>query len=449
MAIEKPTWARLHYLFDPIRQLTVDESHLYVERPSSASERIADDILAGLYADTKWIVCGSKGSGKSTELVRLASRLQNKRTVVAVDIAESVANINEVQPAEVLFLIGAAAIRTAKEDLGHDISDSLVHELRKAFEGLLTEDNHDIDLGKILEGVALFAANVVAPGVGATASAAKGAATTLTGALGARARVPLRHRPKLGGTTLPVREGKAELEQLRIALDNILLELYNQRKVVVLVDGLDQLVDSTAIRELFTKSTLAAPYGQIVFGAPIDLMLLAMLKAVPDYLEIRNLTNLLVKAPELSWVQVDDALVEQGRQKMRDVIRLRLESVDLTTEEVFDSECVDLFIDASGGVLRDLIRFVRDAVRSALMNEKPRIDLPMARQAVNEFGKLLSPSLTNTRIKELQQVRKTGNAESDDEHVRDLLRYGFILPYTNGTTWFEPHPVLRGMRAGL
>ncbi len=40
-------------------------------------------------------------------------------------------------------------------------------------------------------------------------------------------------------------------------------------------------------------------------------------------------------------------------------------------------------------------------------------------------------------------------AESDDEHVRDLLRYGFILPYTNGTTWFEPHPVLRGMREGL
>ena len=449
MPIDKRTWTRLHYLFDPTRQLTVDESHLYVERPNSVSERLASDILAGLYADTKWIVCGSKGSGKSTELVRLASRLQNERTVVAVNVAESVANINHIQPAEVLFLIGAAAIRTAKEEPGAEISENLVSQLVEAFEGLLTKESHGIELGKILEGVALFAANVASPGVGAVAGAAKGAATTVTGALGERARIPLRHRPKLGGTTLPVREGKAELERLRSALDDILLELHSQRKVVVLVDGLDQLIDSAPIRELFTTSTLAAPYGQVVFGAPIDLMLLAMLKAVPDYLGICNLTNLLVKQPELSWVRVDEVLVEQGRQKMRDVIRLRLESVDLALEDVFDPECVEMFIDTSGGVLRDLIRFVRDAIRSALMSGKPRIDRPIAQEAINEFGKLLSPSLTTKRVKELQQVKKTGNAESDDEHVRDLLRYGFILPYTNSTTWFEPHPVLRGMREGL
>ena len=449
MPIDKQTWTRLHYLFDPIRQLTVSESHLYVQRPHSVSERLASDILAGLYADTKWIVCGSKGSGKSTELVRLASRLQNERTVVAVDVAESVANVNTIQPAEVLFLIGAAAIRTAKEDLGYEVPAKFVQQLRDAFEGLLTKESHDIDLGKILEGVALFAANVGAPGVGAVAGAAKSVSTTATGALGERARIPLRHRPKLGGTTLPVREGRAELERLRIALDEILLDLYRQRKVVVLVDGLDQLVDSETIRDLFTKSTLASPYGQIVFGAPIDLMLLAMLKAVPDYLGICNLTNLLVKQPELKWVSINEGLVEEGRQKMRDVIRLRLESLDLTMEDVFDPECVELFIDASGGVLRDLIRFVRDAIRSALMSEKPRIDLPIAREAINDFAKLLSPSLTTKRIKELQKVRETGNAESDDEHVRDLLRYGFILPYTNGTTWFEPHPVLRGMREGL
>lgn len=449
MAIDKKTWTRLHYLFDPTRQLTVDESHLYVQRPNSVSERLAADILAGLYANTKWIVCGSKGSGKSTELVRLASRLRNERTVVAVNVAESVANINDVQPAEVLFLIGAAAIRTAKEDLGYELPEKLVKELREAFKGLLTKDNHSIDLGKVLEGVALFTANVAAPGVGAVAEVAKGAVTAVTGALGERARLPIRNQPKLGGTTLAVREGKAELEQLRIALDNILLELYSRRKVVVLVDGLDQLVESTTIRELFTKSTLVAPYGQIVFGAPIDLMLLAMLKAVPDYLGICNLTNLLVKRPEVGWVSVDKDLIDHGRQKMRDVIRLRLESLNLTMEDVFDSESVELFIDASGGVLRDLIRFVRDAVRSALMSEKSRIDLPIAEESINEFAKLLSPSLTTKRIKELQQVRETGIAESDDEHVRDLLRYGFILPYSNGTTWFEPHPVLRGMREGL
>ncbi len=449
MAIDKKTWTKLHYLFDPTRQLTVDEAHLYVERPHSVSERLAGDILAGLYIDTKWIVCGSKGSGKSTELARLAGRLQNERTVVAINVAESVANINHIQPAEVLFLIGAAAIRTAKDDLGHEIPEKLVKQLLGAFEGLLTQESHGIDLGKVLEGAALFAANLAAPGAGAVTGAATGAATTVTGTLGEKARIPLRHRPRLGGTTLPVREGKAELDRLRNALDDILLELDKHRKVVVLVDGLDQLIDSAPIRELFTTSTLAAPYGQVVFGAPIDLMLLAMLKAVPDYLGICNLTNLLVKQPELSWVSVDDAVIEQGRQKMRDVIRLRLESVGLGLDEVFDPECVELFIDSSGGVLRDLIRFARDAIRSALMSEKARIDLPIAREAINEFGKLLSPSLTTKRVKELQQVRKTGNAESDDEHVRDLLRYGFILPYTNGTTWFEPHPVLRGMREGL
>ncbi len=160
------TWKQLYNLFNPADRLEYDQQDLYVSRPRSVAGEIANLLNLQVEPTGKWIVCGSMGCGKSTELVRLATVLENHYSVVALDMVRSLRAdilINQVQPSEVLFAIGAGAVQMAREDLAYEVPRDLVDELTNAFGGLLRE-REGMDLGKLLQGVARFAANVVVTG---------------------------------------------------------------------------------------------------------------------------------------------------------------------------------------------------------------------------------------------------------------------------------------------
>ena len=55
-------------------------------------------------------------------------------------------------------------------------------------------------------------------------------------------------------------------------------------------------------------------------------------------------------------------------------------------------------------------------------------------------------TLNTRRIEELRHVKKTGEPSGNDYISSDLLLNNYVLPYSNGKAWFEPHPILRGVR---
>lgn len=449
MTLDFITWKRLYNLFDPTMRLEMADQDLYVERPGSVAESIAADLRFGLEPEGKWVVCGSLGCGKSSELVHLGTLLDNTHTVIGLDLPGSVARVDLIQPSEVLFLIGAAAVRTSEERLDRVVDARLKTNLLNAFKGILSSEGHAVDLGKLLQGVALFAANVAAPGVGAVVGAASGAAQVATGALGEKARTTVRRAAKLGGLTRPVKEGEPDFERLREAVDDVLFDLRGVRPPVVLVDGLDKLQALGTIRDLFAAHRiLALPRAQIVYTGPITLMLATEWQAAGGAFKRERLTNLVVRRPDLIWVEPSDATVEAGRRAMTSIIDRRLRRADLTRDEVFEPRTADRLIEASGGLVRDLVHLVNRSVRRALQGDEQRIGEATVDAAISEIRKEYEVTLNTRRVEELRHVSREGEP-SGAEEAHELLLGGYVLPYSNGRVWFEPHPILRGLRPGL
>ncbi len=431
------TWKQLYNLFNPADRLAYDQQDLYVSRPRSVAGRIADLLLLQVEPTGKWIVCGSMGCGKSTELVQLAKILENHYSVVALDMVRSLRAdilINQVQPSEVLFAIGAGAVQMAREDLDIEVPKALVDDLTDAFVGLLHEPK-GMDFGKLLKGVVRFTANLAATG-GSPVGAVLGAADVAAGAL--------------GGLTRSVKEGNAELEKLRLAVNAVLDDLSAGRKLVVLVDGLDKVDDEGRIRDLFVNSRiLLMPRTQIVYTAPIDLMLGPLWNTASSTFRGERLTNVVVNSPRLAKVEVTEEALNRGREAMTSMVALRLRRVGLSLGDVFDQGSLDALITASGGLVRDLVRLVREAVLSALMTKSPRIDLATAENVITDLRKEFEITLDTRTVEELYHVREKGKPSSSEKHVRDLFHGGYVLPYSNGGVWFEPHPILRGVRDGI
>ncbi len=443
------TWKSLYNLFNPTQRLELSDQDLYVSRPGSVAETIAADLRLDLEPEGKWVVCGSMGSGKSSELVHLGALLEDSHAVVGVDLLESVGGVDLIQPSEVMFLIGAAAVRTAKEVLDHQVDKKLVEKLLTAFKGLLSSEGHTVDLGKLLQGVALFAANLAAPGAGAAVGAATGAAGAAAGALGEKAKTTIRRTSKLGGLTRPVKEGEPDFERLREAVDDILDDVSAHRPPVVLVDGLDKIQELGTIRDLFASHRiLALPRAQVVYAGPITLMLNAEWQAAGGAFKRGRLTNVVIQQPDLEWVQLSDESLEAGGEAMHNVVRRRLERLGLAQSRVFESGALPVLTQASGGLVRDLIQLVNRAVRRALHDSEEKIGVATAEAAVVEFRKEYEVTLNTRRVDELIKVRNRGEPSGEDVG-HELLLWGYVLPYQNGRVWFERHPILKGLRPDL
>jgi ABC-type transport system involved in cytochrome bd biosynthesis fused ATPase/permease subunit len=114
MGLDSEQWRTIYQIFDPTLRLEASDMDLFVQRPDSASQVIAEEIQLGLEPQGKWVLCGSVGSGKSSELVRLTQLLGTKtHAPIGIDLTLSAARVDLLTPPEVLFLIGAGALRAA------------------------------------------------------------------------------------------------------------------------------------------------------------------------------------------------------------------------------------------------------------------------------------------------------------------------------------------------
>jgi len=430
-------WRDLYHLFDPKKRLESEDSDLFVERPSAVAERIIGDLE--FEPSGKWVVCGSLGSGKSSELVRLGRKLWNDCTVIALDLAASSTRVDKLTPAEVLFLIGAAAIRKARDN-AHPVPRAEENRLIAAFQGLI-EPGTRINVGEILQGVALFITNVAAPGAAPAAGAATGAARIAGGLL--------------GGTTRPFKEGEAAIQELSLAVDAIFKSIRHALpRPVVLVDGLDKVQDLPNIRDLFASTRLlSAPSAPIIYSGPITLMLSTVWHVAGSAFKRERLTNVVVRPPPPEWLSLDSAKIQAGREAMRQVVAKRLARYSLKPEDVFEGSALDDLITASGGVLRDLIHLVNRCSRFAhevsKQNPDAKVSTKIAEEAIAELRKEFEVTLTTKRIEELKHVKQTGEPSGTSDISSDLLLSNYVLPYSNGKVWFEPHPILRGVRPDL
>ena len=216
-----------------------------------------------------------------------------------------------------------------------------------------------------------------------------------------------------------------------------------------IIDGLDRVDDLERAEALLVKSEMIARLDcPVVVSGPFVLrnhMTTARAERFSDKLTLAN-------APVLD--PADPRKYGKGVDFLCEVYRKRV--VDLHAEDLVDAPDLKKLAYYSGGRLRDFVRTLRMLARAGWTTDAPRATGEMVDGVIDKARRLMETGLDSGHIQVLEDIvrdpnhrlppgaLRTGGLPDHPEGIlaRDLLNYGRLLPYSNGSEWFYPHPLL-------
>jgi len=399
--------------FDPLTPLPGEEHPFYVHRPGEPLWRLTQALLSSP-TPPKLFFAGYRGSGKSTELNRLASNPEVRKKYLVVKFSvKDTCDINNLDYRDVLLALGAQMFvqYTRPKDEG-------------GYGGKL-----DKDLLDELEG---WKNRVVERFV------AKGAVFE-TGAGFDLSRFFLSALLKLQTEHITRRIIREVLEpQLTRLLEIINLiatgiQVKEKKPVLVIIDDLDK-PDPEQAEAIFYKNfaTITQPVCAVIYTVPAAILFSDIFMINPIREGCFILPN--VKLHERGR---RDALDGEGYRTMRDFVLKRMD------ESLIEPKALDAVIALSGGVFRELAYAMRVATSNAMQRGAERVGMQDVGWARSQ---LRNPLLRLLSDEDLQLLRKVyaenPNHLPDPQENSRLLHILAVLQYADGPDWFDVHPAL-------
>jgi len=366
----------------------------------------------------KHLVTGHTGSGKSTELYRLASALQQRKDdrlfhVVYFDIKEHL-DPSDIQLPDLLMALFSALWRD-------DLLQVPAMETAK-------------HIGKRLLGWAK------ALGVEITADVAKG--IPVLGTLLKNADLQRRFREKSWDSTARMIEEMGNLIQ---EIRNGLVERQEVDDLVIVIDNLEKMLLKEIGGGRTNHDLLFVEQLPKLETLPVHMVVTFPVSLHADQVQLRSAYANAV-AIQIPMVRVRTRVTHKddpvGLAALRRFLACRLD-----LDAIFaDREVVDAAIRESGGCVRDLLRIVATAV--VARGSVPITGEDIARavgRLVADFERVLQgrPVLPH-----LHTVERTGSLpDTISSAERKWLLLNLIVVEYNGETWYDVHPLARRTRA--
>ncbi|HLM45562.1 MAG TPA: hypothetical protein VK458_16935, partial [Myxococcaceae bacterium] len=135
-------WRKLYERFDPDLPASMEWR---APRPHSPAKRILE-TLDRPFGTPRRLLMGTAGTGKTTELLRVAEEREERELVVFLDLERHFTQVlkdpnalNRIQAWEVCFMAGLALVFRFKERLGTELDAKLVKQLGEAWQELARE----------------------------------------------------------------------------------------------------------------------------------------------------------------------------------------------------------------------------------------------------------------------------------------------------------------------
>jgi hypothetical protein len=383
----------------------------------------ADDYTAQLFT-------GHRGSGKSTELLRLKDRLEQAGYVVLFFEADDDLDLNDLQCTD-LFLSIARRVTGDLAEMGVPLPDTLLKDVENWFRDTLYTEEQRRAIDRELQTEAALGI-----GLPETFPFVARLLARVTGQIKTGSTVKTEIRQKLD----------PQISQLMSNLNLLLKAAYAQlwkadkKGLVLLIDNLDRIV----VRDLgdgrTTHTALYVEHGDqlcgldchIVYTVPISLLYSDRATVVEHIFPTRHVLPM-VKVHDL-----ENQPCPEGLEYMRKMLAAR---ADL--EVVFTPEAVDFLCRYSGGHPRDLMRMVRQACVYAPGDVWPRpITLDVVKRASDQLVATYSRMIPETHYPLLARVYLHKTIKSDEAH--ELMLYNLsVLEYFNGLpAWHDVHPAV-------
>ncbi|MBK8251809.1 MAG: hypothetical protein IPK82_03970 [Polyangiaceae bacterium] len=360
--------------------------------------------------ETKMFLSGHVGSGKSTELSRLAvdPRVQKKLTVVSFRIEEHEWAI--IDSTQLLFRLagelfakfkdGLLKMKRWREILG-SLNDRLFEKVGLRAEEGATSLEFDLLIAKVR--------------------------TELK--LSERVRQQFRSFGETNSTIL-----QDFIKALVDDIGNHLAETGQPDGLLVLVDDLDKVRGVDSQRELFETNlnVLLTPPMRIVYTLPTGVTFGA------NRLDVRANTQhfypirVLHQAPK--DYNPEDAVKPDRLAFFESLISRRVE------DNLIQVDAIHLAAAYSGGVLREFFRLLRDGILIADYQNVASLDGKIMRYAIKNAQRTETLGLYGPDYEALAHVHRTNQLRSPAD--RTYLDQARILECYNGSVWFEANPLI-------
>ena len=441
-------WDEIQEIFDP--ELPVEEPALFAERDREYNPlaRLEKLLKRPTQLNCKYLVAGTVGNGKTSELNHLGVVLSKHRTIIQLDLwrhfqasVGDPAALSRLDPWELLGLLGLAIYRAGAERLGHtwkgeqDTLQKVLEELRKVDQG----DGPSIDIPRLAKGMVVAASSAAGAVVGGLPGALAGSKVAGTALTMLGATVDSTSWSWKIGTVKKHREDQ-EVRGVLNAVNAMIMALQAEygHRLLLLVDGLDR-ADAARIRTLFVDSALL---GELVCDAVwIAPGAVQLLENNIRGFELQELCNVPV------LLRADPSKPGRGLEFFRSLVTKRLaqvrKQVTGAPPEPFPDPLVDRLAYYSGGVSRDFVRMVRMAAGEAWEAEAVALTPEIVEFTLREARRLKEAQMNSEEIQLLERLML------DPSHMRPpgpvaaaLAAQQRMLAYPNETTWYYPHPLL-------
>jgi hypothetical protein len=447
----RPIWEEVYNRFDPTQPAA--EQAWRADRPRSPAADIIK-LLQAPFEGTRALVTGTTGTGKSTELLRIAEAQSRHDFVVVLDLQRHFSEVvgdeqalQDISSWEAVFLAGLAIVRAAKELLPYELPkqhlDDLAGAWQKAAKAAGTPaPPAQLDVGAMAKTMVVLASAAVPLATPAAATAAAGAAAGL-GLLTAATKVADAATGAIKWQ-LPVGRSQRRLPdqdehaQSVLGAVNVLVGYVQSklRRVLLVIDGLDRILEFERAEALFLRSELIAQIAcRLIVAGPFALHSHPAKGAIPRF----NKNCVVFNEP----VMQKGAETEPGPGVgfFCEVFRRRTQ--DLGVPDLVPEDLLERLAYFSGGRVRDFIKLVRALAEQAWIDDATQATRPLVDRVLDEMRRLLETGLDAGHVDVLEKAAADPRRLIPaDPRARELLDYGKLLPYPNESEWYFPHPLL-------
>lgn len=409
------TLAQVVANFDP--KLTLRGQDLrfwYVERPDSPRGflRTALTLAQQGQQPRKVLFVGHRGSGKSTELYKLASELEESYATIPFDLLDIVGS-GEVGYQDVMRTLGMS-LPKALIDRGW-IRAPAAQPLRDGWEKLgdwWRDAVAGLSVGSAREITTYASLN------------------TLLGEVEVGANVSSYDRERLN------QQVERHMPELIRYLNAVIAEAQSvlaPRRLLVVIEGLDK-IDLEPARNIFRDyaTTITAIDVTTIFTFPLALRYAEDYDTVlRNFDEDRYLHNFAL------CIMDDDTENRTGIEGLRKIVLNRLES------NLVSDAALNYIVHMSGGIPSDLVRLVRGAAIYALTRDAAalRIELEDVQNIARDLRRERAAGLSLAQWRHLS-ARRQDRQLSNTPDTRELLYRAALIEYSNGRQWCDVHPLL-------
>lgn len=394
---------------DPLCSLSGNwMQHYYVERPEECSiNGLLDELQLDRSEDDKTLFTGYRGSGKTTELHRLEEALQGDHLVVFMNVEEFM-NLGDIHYTDLLVLLGLEVFRVTQK-AGFRTEERLLKDLRFWYE------EHILEKAKGTEAEVSFNLGL----------------DLLIAKLGGRIKSDASRRETIRSAT------KAHLSDLLERLNCLLQELHEkvEKRILVIVDGLDKVYDLSQVRDLFLQgaNALLEPRCRIIYTVPYAL------SYSNDFQQVRLTYPRFYILPNIKTHQADRwQPYSAGVNMLEEVLHRRV------APALLSGEAKKRLIEYSGGLLKELISLARSSlvVARRLRGDQGPIQADDVEYAVQQVQNTFRALLTEDQYRELARILD-GGPFVNSFIAQELIHNLSLLAYDGGRIWWDVHPIVR------